>query len=236
MIEEQTFSGIVDEIVHESNRVQEKLTSIPRFVNDTIAELQQSQLFAEDMYEEIIDAPVTATDSGQQVVWEKPLRWRKMQAVKYSNYLGNTVYPKCCRPSAGQESMDDFYYASGNAIVIAGKYGMTAPVIAYYKTSPMLKYYEPEQRPAKCDSSNGQWSYLLGGVYVQSLATPEEEELARAKVSNWLIQRYGNVLVNGALAKLYKMIGDTRNSLAYSQFMSSKQDVLNNEIYAGSTS
>lgn len=233
-----TFSGIIDTCVTQSGRPAEK-ESIIRYTNDTLRKIQQGQLYQNDLVIlDLTDLVTIETVSGMQQAFEftKPNLFRRIQALQYTNNLGHDCFPVVLRPSAAIRSTDDYYYASGNKLTVVGKYGINSPVLAYYAYLPYYAYYAVGTRPAICDE-NFVWQYLKDGAYVDALDTAEEEEAARALVSNWLTASYNHTVISGALFKLYAQLDmASKNAIEYSIYKSGLSAITDNEVYVGNVS
>lgn len=224
MLEGLTFSACVDEIMAESGRV-DKRALISDYVNTSVKECQAVALFASDMTEE---EPVP---TGDPFIWDVPSLLYKIKAVKYAN--GN--WPDFIQPGKGQIDKDYYYYRTGSsfAFIGCGTSATDTVKIAYYSYRPRLRYYVVGQRPAIWDIDTRAWIYYdLTAYGMLDYTLPQNQELARDLVTNWLLFRHYDMIKEGGLAKIFKNVTDAvRSGMAFSLFSSLRADLKNFEAH-----
>lgn len=208
MTEINTFSAAVDDVVSRSGRPDRK-ADIVAFVRVTIRELQVLRFFRNDMIED------TLTADADNYVWDYPQEFRTLRTVQYPFYdgQGKALYPPEVLPGKKQKDLNYFYYGGPGYYVFAGT-GLADEInVAYYAFSKKLAYYDLADRPATFSLEDNAWSYLTNG-------TPAEQLIDREKVSNWLLFNYYDTVVEGAMAKILKTVGDQRAVSSFALYKS----------------
>jgi len=216
MTEINTFSSAVDLVIERSGRPNLK-SSIISYVRLAIRELQSKVKSKNDLIEDQLLA------DASPFVWEQPQNFRQIVAVKYPGIYdgqGNPIYPRAITPSSLQNRFDYYYYGSGNSFVFAGIDSGSLVDVAYLQWVPPLAYYAPDSRPAVFELETNTWSYATA-------STPDEQQAARDQVTNWILFNWFDAVVEGALAKLYKTVGDDRAVSTFALFKSFEKDFIN---------
>lgn len=213
-----TFSAAVDRVVARSGRLDRR-NDILSYVRLTLREIQTLTAFMKDLVED----QLTAT--SDPYVWETPVVFRKLLFAEYPNIVDQRrriVAPRALQqPGRATQEYDYFMYPSGDSIVFAGMGSGGLINVAYLSYVPQLAYFAEAARPATYDVETLSWSYL-------SATTDEAKTTARGLVTNWILFNWFDVVVEGALAKLYKTAEDPRSSATFALY---KQ--LQNNILAG---
>jgi hypothetical protein len=227
-----TFSQLVDKVVLETSR-PDMLSQIADYLNQTIREIHAEPergkvYFYESNYRE---AQVTAA-SETGLTWTIPnvAIFQKELCVRFDNQWsrdGEPVYAEKMTPGPNMHRKDYFYYRGADSLIFGGRIGyggLNAKVsIAYYEYPKGLKYYALADRPATYDYEAG-WTYGAG------IVTPEQQLAAQERVSNWVLLRWEQVLLEGLRAKVYKRTGDeTRQRTCYSMFMQLRNLLVSSE-------
>lgn len=213
-----TFSQMVDGMVSEVKRPD--LTSeIATYINQTVREMHftsdrnASVFFRDNFQEELVTSNL---ETG--FTWEIPgmTNFQKLTGVQYLNVFdddGDYVWPKETTPGRHLKGMTRFFYRVGGTYVFSGYGGLNAQIaLGWYEYPRSLKYKAAAVRPASFDIESG-WTYD------PSITTPEAEEAARILSTNWIIQRWNDVVEEGVRAKVYKRVGDTeRGRTCYSLY------------------
>ena len=215
MAEWGTYSSAIDTVVSRSGRLDRRDDCID-FVNQTILETQARAFFKNDLVEERLHN----TAGASPFVTPEPLQFRQMQSVRYTDAYsprGEPIYPKHIEPSQSQRDYDYFWYGSGGMFVFAGAASMVD--IAYFSYLPPLAYHpEVQNRPAIYDSSTRQWMYNSDETLT--------ELQKRSLVTNWLVFRFFNTIVQGGLAKLWNITQDPRSVAAYASYKQGQLTIL----------
>jgi hypothetical protein len=225
-----TFSQLIDEMVIETRRPDLRL-EIATYLNQTIREVHFEPskgnvvLYGENRIEDEITA---TTDSGQ--IWDlpNPAIFQAMEAVRFPNCsLGRLEYAPEARPGPSLRTRPFFYYRSGPSFVFGGTVGyggVGAKIqLSYFEYPPALKYKDVAVREASYDIESG-WTYL-------DAVTAEDQAAARAKVSNWILLRWADVLREGLRAKIYKRLSDQlRGQTSYSLYSQLRQGLFTSEV------
>lgn len=217
--ESQTFSALVDDVISISLR-GDRQADIYRYIWQTIRECQVKAFFAADRVEDSLSV------DANPFVWEAPNIFRMMETVKYPYYdtQGNPIFPKYITPGKLQSREDYFYYRSGTAFVFGGLEAGVEISISYFVYALQLLYYVADARPARFDLETQTWTYLTA-------VTDAEKLIAQALSTNWLIYRWYSLILEGTLAKLYKVVGDDRAAASYSLYKQSQNDLMAGEPY-----
>lgn len=216
-----TLSQIHDNVVARSGRA-ERASDITGYINATLRETQSQNFFYQDMIED----EITATIDNH--LWTRPIRFRKLRAVKYNN-LFPTIKRK--QPGDVQDGETEYFYAAGNYIVFNGTLINDTIQTAYYLYLKRLIFYSLTLRPAFYDIENDKWQYLSGVVYVDDLGTSALNEAAQALVTNWLIFNYSSLVEEGTLAKLLKSVDDKRSLISFSLYKEQQKLLIASEAW-----
>ncbi|HFD32036.1 MAG TPA: hypothetical protein ENJ28_04910 [Gammaproteobacteria bacterium] len=217
MTEINTYSAAVDDVVARSGRPDRK-SDIIAFVRVTIRELQTLAYFKRDLTED------TLTADQANYVWTYPQEFRILRTVRYPYFdaQGKQIYPPELKPGKQQKDFTHYYYASGNYYVFAGTALADLIDVAYYSTAKKLPYYDLAARPATFSLETDSWSYLSNGTSAEQLA-------AQALVSNWVLFNYYDTVVEGAMAKILKTVGDKRAVSSFALYSSYKKTLISTE-------
>lgn len=216
MTEINTFSAIIDDTVTRTGRVNLR-ADIVSYARQAMRECQTLVKSPDDMVED----ELTATANGY--LWDKPQYFREMLTVKLPAVFdprGQAIYPKRVQPSKNQRNRDYYYYMTGGSFAFYGVSSNTLIDIAYLTWFAKLPYYQTvAERPATFSLEDGEWSYLT--------ATSAEEQLAaRALVTNWMLEDYYDLILEGTCAKVWKAMGDPRSSPSFALFKSLQKDMV----------
>ena len=209
-----TYSAAVDDVIARSGRPDRK-ADIIAFVRVTMRELQALRFFRNDLTED------TLTADAENYVWTYPQEFRILRTVRYPYYdaQGNQVYPREILPGKKQKDYEYFYYGSAGYYVFAGSSLADQIDVAYYSFVRKLPYYALAERPATFSLEDNKWSYLINGTDAEQLA-------ARELTSNWLLFNYYDTVVEGAMAKILKTVGDERARSSFALYSSYKMTLL----------
>lgn len=230
-----TFSQLVDEMVIETRRPDLR-TEIGTYLNQTLREVhfEPSRGNAVFYNENRKEAEITATsDSGE--TWDTPniTIFQGMEAVRFPNaYVGRMEYAQERRPGPSLLTIPYFYYRAGPTFVFGGTIGyggVGAKIqLSYFEYPIALKYKESGAREATYDIESG-WTYYTVDT-VNYGSTDELKATAQARVSNWLLLRWADVLREGLRAKVYKRLSDQlRAQTSYSLYSQLRQGLYTSE-------
>lgn len=215
MTEIATMSAAVDVVLARSGRA-DKRADIIAYIRQTLQECQVPR-FRRDIVE---DQLVTTADPH---IWTMPATVREMlpwqQLADVYDCHGNPVYMPYVDIGKRQNRFDIYWYQSGDSIVFAGHGAGTTINLAYLARFPLLAYYATADRPATYSLETATWAYLTA-------TTTEDQQTARDLVTNWMLFYYFDTIVEGALAKLYKIVGDQRAVSTFALYKSMQNDLL----------
>lgn len=213
------FSQIVDETIMRSGR-RDRLVDIISFVNHTIWELHTTAYYPQD-FKELTIVLVYGYSQNFVYEWALPFRYRALRAVRYDGYL----YPQPIMPGKRMQGRKYYYYRSGQSIILVGANSKID--IGYYDSTPTLRYYPNNERPAIYDLASGVWQYLVSpDTYAFTLGSTLLDEAAQNLVISWLMYEWKEAIMQGSLAKLYNALGDARGSNAFGLFQQMKNDLV----------
>lgn len=228
MAERQTFSALVDRVVADSHRINLRDTIIG-YVNVTVRECQVMAYFERDFVEDQI------VGTNDPHIFTRPDALRLMRTAYYPGW---DVYPRYIMPGLAQQGEQFFYYGGPTYYVFKGHEAGQNIDIGYYMYQNRLVYFEDLTsdlgRPAKYDADTAAWTYWDTGTqqFVSTLGTTALNEAAEAKVTNWLLFHWYDVIVEGTLAKIFKLIDDPRAKQAFALYKSFQKDILRGEAHA----
>lgn len=221
-----TFSELVDDVVTQIGRPNLRTRTI-KILNNLIYELHYTTqrgviLYTKNMVEEQVTTTV-----DQVFAYSTPKRFQRFMAVRYDSildYKGKYTYAKEVRPGRIMNDEKYYYYrnSAGHTMVNCGGIGSIIS-LAYFRRLAPLEYYAEAARPATYDSAAETWTYL-------SAPADEAEALAyQESVSNWMLLEHEAVLLEGALAALWKEAGDGRSQATYSRYQTLRDGMVTEE-------
>lgn len=224
--EGNTFSSLIDEAIQISGRGLAARPRIIRYARSSMREAQAQALFHRDRIEDQL------TSTAGPFIWTNPLTLRILETVKYPD----NVYPDFIPPGRLQkqpaELGDNFYYAASNYYVFSGVAVNDLIDISYFSWFNPLVYFEKIVRPARYDLETLTWEYLDNdGKYVVTLGSTELDEAAQDRVTNWMLFNWNELVLEGALAKQFKVIKDERAVSSFALFEKFKKDLIKGEPF-----
>ena len=227
-VEKQTFSAAVDDVVARSGRKDRRL-DIQSYVNQTLRECSVLEYFDNDMIEDNLTA------DQDNFIWTKPTYFRFMRTVKYPD----DIWPEHLPPGRHQQDKIDYFYQGPTFWVFNGTSNGDVIKVAYYDYPRRLLYYDnldgTLSRPAiftigdETDGYIEKFQYLDAGVYVDSLSTQALQDAAEAAVTNWILFKWYDLVMEGALAKLFKNINSPRAVPSFALYKQTQNDFRNAE-------
>ena len=252
MEEANTMSAAVDAVVRRTGRLDRR-TDIVAWVRGIIRELQVQAFFEADFYEDQFIA------NNDPYTWSEPQWFRQMRTVSYPHLFdpqGNVIYPRFKMPGrqVNQGLAQDryIYYKAQDYFVFLGQSGAMTPGVmlqtpgphefpinvGYYRYAPGLAYYLSTEengntpaRPAQYDILLQAWTYnTVNGIDYN--ATTELQETARNLVTNWVLFRWYDVVVEGTSSRVFAAYNDQRNRQSYATYLVGKADIKRGEARA----
>lgn len=217
------FSELVDICVSRSKRT-DKRADVISFVNQTIREMQAKQRLAKNLNE---DKVVTTAEPH---IWTPPTRFQRMRTVLYEATL---CHPKFLQPGVIQRKKNEYYYRSTTAFVFVGAGLNTVIDLAYYRFVKKLQYYELGKREAVYDFTTETWSFPLQEAFIAQMKvngyTAAEIAAQQAifdaqqqghidNASNWILLDWFELVQEGTLAKLWKLLEDEKRAATHFSF------------------
>jgi len=218
-----TFSALIDQAVSLAGRGKVARQQLTSYARSSMREAQADNLFERDIVEDQI------TVTAAPFIWPRPAELRFFRTVRYPG----EIYPQYLLPGRRQFDIDKFYYAASTYFVFNGVEVSELLDIAYYRYFPKLVYFEPANRPARYFADLGKWQYLDGNSnFVDTLGSLALDEAAEALVTNWLIFDWTDLVLEGILAKQFKVAADPRAPSHFALFKSMLKDLLQGEQVA----
>jgi len=223
-----TFSQMVDDLVVESLR-PDLLPTIITYLNQTIRDVhfgQQNKALIK--YNDNLNESIVYGVGEQSTVWPIPSSqlFAKVEAIFFPDVDSLAVERK---PSMihtlGTEPAT--WYRSGQNLVFDGYGGINAPIWIAFLSYPRQLVYYKKDRP--CVWSDAEQTYTYATAYA---GTPELQETARLLCTNWLLERWQHVIMEGGRAKLYKRLEkELGMRAAYSSFESARMALVAAESF-----
>lgn len=218
-----TFSALLDEAIKLAGRGIAARVQLASYARASMREPQVDNLFEKDLTED------TLTFNADPFIWTRPAEFRTFRTVKYTE----ETYPKYILPGRRQANEVNFYYAASTYFVFKGLATGDTFDVAYYSFFPKLVYFAADARPARYFADLGKWQYLDGDSdFVDSLGSDNLDEAARALVTNWMLFDWNDLIMEGILAKQFKVQGDLRAPSHFALFKSMIKDLLQAEVTA----
>jgi len=226
--EVNTFSSIVDDAIIRTGRPGQKADMIS-YTRQIIREMQSLGHFFNDLVEDQL------VSDASPFIWAAPSDLRDVLTIQYPAILdtyGRPTYPKFIRPSIQQRGVTHFYYRSAGSYVFSAVDVGTIIYAAYYTWLPKLSYYDVAARPATYDLETDTWTYLTATTSTEQLA-------AQAQVTNWILQTWYDVVLEGVCSRVWKTVADPRAPSSFSLFSKMKDEFIRSnapDSYSGKTS
>jgi hypothetical protein len=211
------FSELVDICVQRSGRPNHQ-PDIIAYATQTVRQMQTKNYFKKNLIEDQIIA------TADPYTWIPPERIQKIKAVRYSN--GD--YPVYYLPGAKQKETLSFYYGAAGYYVFkgmssgfqqAGVSQQNTIDIAYYQFTKKLKYYAVAARPAVYDYETETYTYAdFSGDGGTNWNDPANQETARNLIGNWILKDWNELVQEGTLAKIFKLIDNTTRASTHFAF------------------
>jgi len=204
------FSELIDIVIARSGR-PDRFADAVSYSNQTIRDVQAKGF----CWRNRIEAEIV-TDADP-FLWPTPVNFQSMGFFRYPN----NVYPRT-RLGLNQEETRERYYGGPGYIGFTGHGAGAIVQTLYYSFRARLQYYVLDARPATVivdpDTDALVWTYnTVGSINYNS--TPALQLRAQQLVSNWVLERWNDMVQEGTLAKLFKLIGeDSRAATAYALF------------------
>ena len=220
--EHGTFPRLIDEAVLKAGRGEKARLQLVSYARASIREAQTEAVFDRDRTE----TQILATANPH--IWTRPQCFRIMETIEYPLV---PTFPHFQKPGRAQgRDTDYFYYAAANYFVFT-QLEVADPInLSYFTYFQPLVYFAVADRPARYFADLAQWKYLDGnGDFVDTLGTTELDEAAQALVTNWLLFDWYDLVLEGTLAKIFKINGDQRAVSSFALFKSFIKDLLQGE-------
>lgn len=230
-----THSQLIDSLVEELLR-PELTVAMSNFLNQTIRELHFTDQklpvgYAPNLIEELLTANL---DSGFVYELPDPRIFQMVEAVYYASF---GRYATMRKPSSIREFTSAIggaeygWYRSGDAICFDNYGGRNAVIdIAWFAYIPRQQYYEVGDRPCEWNEANQEFDF-----HPNYDSTPELQAEALSLCTNWMIQRWSDLLMLGVRAKTWSRLADMeRSKVAYSAYQQERPAIVNAETYNGS--
>lgn len=227
-----TFSQLVDELTIEHLRPDLR-TTISSYLNATIREVHMHETTQLPVYYESnrleVDV-VVATDPPALWAIPKVTRFQAIETIYYPDfgeYATKRAPSRIYQPHLVGSPF--FWYRSGPTIALGGLNITNKAKISWFEYPRALTYYAAAARPATWDAASESLIYNTVGSTDYD-ATDESRELAEELTTNWLLQRWGEMLKQGTRNKIFARLGEeARTRTSYSMYVSQRVQCVNSE-------
>lgn len=224
--ESATMSSAVDRVVARSGMPHIK-DDVVGFLRLTARECEGLRYFRKSWVEDQL------TPDADPYTWTHPSRVRAVEFVQYPHIFapdGRPIDPVTVKPNRAK--WHRFYYYTGESYTIFGGHYNGASVLSgaaidvgYYQWAKPLAYYEAvADRPARYDLVDETWEY-----HDDYSATEELQLAARELVQNWLFRDWFELMVQGAMSKVFHTYGDQRATASYAAYKQAQDIFVKNE-------
>lgn len=217
MVEIRTFSALVDDVVARSGR-KDRVNDIIAYARTTLRECSVLDFFDQSLVE------VQLTADGNPFLWQRPANLRGILAVRtpYYDRRNSRIFAKEKKPGVDITNIPYYFYLSGDIFVLVGFTAGDIIDMAYYTYTVPLQYYaDVADRPARFNLETNLWEY-----HAAYTASDETKEDARNLVTNWLLEYWYDLIAEGVLSKLYKLVNDeARMRMSYALYKSGQKDL-----------
>jgi hypothetical protein len=212
-----TFSQVVDDMVLELLRPDLR-ASITTYVNQTVREVHfKPNIAAPILFDANRVEDVLNINTDSPWLWDLPSATRFMDIeALYINELARYAdrkNPRLAKEASFEPFADIFWYRSGTQIAVSGVSNGQTANISYFMF-PQIHAYQLAgvTRIVLYDPVLDTYTLNPSGV-------PNQVQMDAA--TNWVIQRWPDVIREGVRAKVWKRIGDEgRARMAYSAYES----------------
>ncbi len=217
-----TFSALIDEAKLRSGRA-DRAADLIAYARSSMRECTVLARFQQNLIEGTFTVGSTIPH-----IFKRPVNMRQWQAIQYPYFdsHGQPVFVEEKRPSKFQtQGTDYWFYLTGDSYVFNGLAVGDLVKYAYHSYLTKLTYYSViADRPARYIIESETWEY-----HADYIGNTELNDTGEAKVSNWLLFYWYDLILEGTLAKLYKTVGDTRQSASYALYKQQQKDLLAGE-------
>lgn len=225
--ETQTMSAAVDAVVDRTGRL-DRQADVIGFVRLTIRECEALRFFDKSWQEDQI------TPTADPYTWTHPAFLRALNYVQYPHLYdahGEVIEPIHINANRAKRYMHTFYSGPDYSIFRghrAGDAGVTALIdLGYFSWRTVLRFYsEVADRPARYDLITDAWLY-----HTDYDTTDELKTTARALVQNWLLRDWFDLIVQGAMSKVFHTFGDDRARPSFAAYKQSQQSLMDGETH-----
>lgn len=224
--EGQTMSAAVDTVVRRCG-MPNVVNDIVGFVRLTIRECEGLKFFKKSWIESQV------TPDADPYTWTHPDRLRALEFAQYPHMYSRTgvpIDPVLVVPNRAKHHVY-YYYSGADYSIFGGHGGGSAAVqnpyidVGYFQWQRSLPYFATAaDRPARFDILDEVWEY-----HDDYDDTTTLQETARNLVQNWLLRDWFELIVQGALSKVYHTYGDQRASPAFAAYKQAQQTLEINE-------
>lgn len=230
-----SFSQIIDDIVEELIR-PDLIPAMGNYLNLSTREMHftmDAQNPTPIGFKSNLQELEVIANADNGFTWDilTPRLFQMMEAVWYANY---GRYATERRPSSIRqfdESVDGGqfgWYRSGDTLAFINYGGNWATIqLAWFEFLPNLRYYLPADRPAYWDDETQSWLYKANYDI-----NPTTRATALALSTNWMLQRWRDVMMQGIRSKVWARLGDdVRMRTAYSAYQALRPALINSETF-----
>lgn len=224
--ESATMSSAVDTVVSRCGMPNLR-NDIVGFLRLTIRECEGLRYFRKSWVEDQL------TPDADPYTWTHPSRVRAVEMVQFPHIFsptGRPIDPVQVLPNRAK--WHQYYYYTAESYTIFGGHFNGAVVlpsavidVGYYQWVRPLPYYEAvADRPARFDLVDEEWEY-----HDDYSATEELQTTARELVQHWLLRDWFELMIQGAISKVFHTYGDPRAAASYAAYKQAQDGFVKNE-------
>lgn len=217
------FSELVDICVARSGMPNKQADTVA-YANQTIRDMQAKQMLGKNFNEDI-----TVTSSHPHA-WTPPVRFQRIRAAHYPSV---NRYPEFLQPGAILVNKIYYFYRSTTVFIFNGHATVETIGLGYYRFQKKLDYFAPGLREAVYDFGDELWAFPIQAAdrakLVAEGATDTELAIFDAaallaqpghisNASNWLLLDWFELVQEGTLAKIFKLVADTERAATHFSF------------------
>ncbi len=228
MADSYTFSALI-KAVRSSSGMGIETAGAVQLARNRLTKCHRLGQFARDLVEELLVVPAPV-DGVYRIQLDAFLFGSIHVLAHQAPEIARRDYGRFVRVTPADITAGNapryFYYLSGNSLILGGVSEGDVLFYAWLARPRAFVFYPDEaQAPATYNADTGVWSYSSANL------TVEEQLAAQARVTDWVLQRHFDVVLDGVLATMYKEDNDPRGAAAYARYKQGEEDIReSNEI------
>lgn len=219
------FSELVDRVTSSlmTGNSDARKAEVTQYVNSVRRKIHMRGSYVRDRAEQSVECSGASTT----FTWPVPRNVRNIVTAKYKfGRDGYGAYPVLTTPSVKFDTQPYSVYRFGEYYTFNGIFDGEVILLLLQLKSMPLRYYAENSRPAVYDRDTETWTYLdIAGNYVATLGSEELDAAARAKVYDWVLDDYEDLVFYGAMNLAQKVQDNQRASNYYALYRDALTDM-----------